>query len=304
MPSSVPAVSIGLPVYNGAHWLPETIDSILGQTFGDFELVISDNASTDATRDVCNSYARKDPRVLYDRLPENRGAAFNYNRVFERARAPLFKWAGHDDLLDPTYLAACLAAFEHAGPDVVIVYPKTRIIDEHGEWVTDFEDRLDLRSDDPVQRLCDFAARYRLCSPCFGVIRRDVLSRTPLIAPYVSSDVPLLAELALMGKFFELPERLFSRRVHDESSRQGRTTLAQVARWFDPKARRPIMPVRMLLFFEIHRVIRRAELAPADRRRAALSFSAVWIERRLRVAAGGLRRRIRGRADRGGLRAN
>ena len=99
-----PRVSIGLPVYNGANWLPETIDSILGQTYSNFELVISDNASTDTTQEVCEGYALRDARVRYERLPENLGAAFNYNRVFERSVAPYFKWAGHDDLLDPAYL--------------------------------------------------------------------------------------------------------------------------------------------------------------------------------------------------------
>ena len=290
--TGTPVVSIGLPVYNGARWLPETIDSILGQTFRDFELVISDNASTDDTQAVCEAYAARDSRVRYERLPENRGAAYNYNAVFHRSVAPLFKWAGHDDLLDPTYLEACVAAFRQSGPDVIIAFPKTRIINEHGAWVEDFEDRLDLRGDDPVERLCRFSRQFRLCSPCFGVIRRDVLARTPLIAPYVSSDVPLLAELSLLGKFWELPERLFSRRVHDESSRQGRTTIAQVARWFHPKARRPWMPVRMMLFFEIHKAILRSPLPAATRARAAVAFSVAWIGRRVRVALGRWRRRL------------
>ena len=69
-----PRVSIGMPVYNGAAFLKESLDSLLSQTYGDFELIISDNASTDETESICRSYAAGDPRVRYQRQEENRGA--------------------------------------------------------------------------------------------------------------------------------------------------------------------------------------------------------------------------------------
>ena len=99
-----PRVSIGLPVYNGENFLEFALDSILGQTFQDFELIISDNASTDATESICRRYAAKDSRIRYYRNPNNQGAAQNYNRVFALARGEYFKWAAHDDVCKPNYL--------------------------------------------------------------------------------------------------------------------------------------------------------------------------------------------------------
>ena len=100
-PTVSPLVSIGLPVYNGDRYLAEALDSILAQSFADFELIISDNASTDGTQDICETYARRDERIVYSRLPENLGAAPNYNRLVEMARGELFKWAAHDDRIKP-----------------------------------------------------------------------------------------------------------------------------------------------------------------------------------------------------------
>ena len=96
-----PRVSVGIPVFNGERFLAETIESILAQTFKDFEIVISDNASTDRTEEICRSYAARDPRIRYNRNDTNRGAAWNHNRVFELARGEYFKWQSHDDFCAP-----------------------------------------------------------------------------------------------------------------------------------------------------------------------------------------------------------
>src|SRR5688572_10868700 len=103
MPEKNPRVSIGLPVYNGENYLAEAIDSILAQTFEDFELIISDNASTDRTQEICEAYAAKDGRIRYYRSEVNKGSAWNFNRVFELARGEYFKWAAHDDYIAPEY---------------------------------------------------------------------------------------------------------------------------------------------------------------------------------------------------------
>lgn len=112
VPERNPAVSIGMPVYNGAQYIREALDSLLAQTFTDFELIISDNASTDATQSICEEYARRDPRVSYVRQAENKGAVANFRFVLDRARADLFMWAAYDDLWAPNYLmdAAALLA--------------------------------------------------------------------------------------------------------------------------------------------------------------------------------------------------
>src|SRR6185369_4346332 len=107
-----PSVSIGLPVYNGVNYLRQALDSLLAQTFGDWELILSDNGSTDATESICREFAARDGRIRYLREPVNRGATWNFNRVFELSRAPLFRWAAHDDVCSPELLERCVAALE------------------------------------------------------------------------------------------------------------------------------------------------------------------------------------------------
>lgn len=104
MDSPVPKVSIGVPVYNGALTLKSTLDSLLKQSFADFEIVISDNASTDETADICKSYMARDVRVRYIRQSENIGAGLNFKFVLDQARAPYFMWSACDDSRSPEYL--------------------------------------------------------------------------------------------------------------------------------------------------------------------------------------------------------
>lgn len=277
-------MTIGMPVFDGARYMAETIDTILGQDYADLELVISDNASTDATEEIACDYAARDPRVRYVRNERNLGAARNYNRLVDEARGMFFKWAGYDDLLAPSYVRRCVEVLE-AEPAVVIAYPRTSIIDGEGVVEREHDDRLHLPSPDPVVRVRDFARLFTLCNPCFGLIRRDILRRTSLVQPFVSSDVPLLVELALLGQWHEVPERLFRRRIHATSSRQGQVTMRQVARWFDPERRPPLAPdTRMIA--ECVRSIVRAELPPATRARAASAFLSAWAARRVRVRGG------------------
>ena len=96
--STILRLTIGLPVYNGEKYIAESLDVLLGQSFADFELIISDNASTDGTGDICLRYDRQDSRVRYFRQPDNVGPGPNHNFVAEKARGELFKWAANDDL--------------------------------------------------------------------------------------------------------------------------------------------------------------------------------------------------------------
>lgn len=108
-----PRVSIGLPVYNGQQYLRQALDSLLAQTFHTFEVIISDNASNDATPEICRDYAACDPRIRYVRHDVNRGAAWNFNYVFGLARGVYFKWHAHDDMLEPTFLEQCVTILDH-----------------------------------------------------------------------------------------------------------------------------------------------------------------------------------------------
>ncbi len=134
MTSPSPRVSIGLPVYNGGRFLAATLDSLLAQSLCDFELIISDSASTDETQDLCHAYAARDPRVRYfPNFPNraNLGAGHNYRRVVELSRGELFEWAGADDPCEPAYLARCVEILD-ADPRVAPAYPRARFIDEEG----------------------------------------------------------------------------------------------------------------------------------------------------------------------------
>ena len=291
---ATPRLSVGMPVYNGEAYMAETIDTILGQDVDGLELIVSDNCSTDATGEIVQDLAARDGRVRYVRNLRNIGAARNYNQLVELARADLFKWAGYDDLLLPGYLRRCLEVVD-AEPDVVIAYPRTAIIDADGAVVREHDDKLHLRQPDPVDRVVAFTRDFTLCNPCFGVIRREVLKRTGLVRPFVSSDVTLLAELAMLGQWHEVPERLFLRRVHETSSRQGNVTMLQVARWFDPDKRQPLAP-RTRVVAETVKALNGLDLPAATRRRAAAAFLATWSARRARVRAGAAKAAVLARA--------
>lgn len=231
--AKAPIISIGIPVYNGERYLAETLDSILAQTFTDFEIIISDNASTDGTESVCRAYQDKDPRVKYYRNSENLGAAKNYNRAFHLSSGKYFKWAASDDLIEPELFETCVEVLENT-PNVVLCYSKTNIIDENGRFVTEYEDRLHLDIDNVKKRFKQLIYTIAECNAVFGLIHSDILRKTRLIGNYIASDVCLLTELSLYGKFHEIPERLFFRRVHPKASSYDRSIENQLE-FFDPK---------------------------------------------------------------------
>ena len=227
-------ITIGMPVYNGEPFLGPAIDSILGQTFGDFVLVVSDNGSSDATGEIVRSYADRDERVRYLHSPENRGAAWNYNRVFAECNSPFFKWAASDDVLAPTCVERCFELLRDAPPTVVLVFPQTRLIGPDGAALRDVDDRMHLRETTPHARLGHVVKNVIWGNLVFGLVVSDALRRTRGHGSYPSSDWVLLAELALLGQFWQVPEPLFYRRMHDGMSRKANTTTREVAQWFDP----------------------------------------------------------------------
>src|SRR3990170_6654309 len=172
----MPNVCIGFPVFNGEKYLTVSIDSILAQTYGDFEFIISDNASTDRTQEICNEYASKDRRIRYYRNDRNLGSAANFTRVFHLSNAKYFKWASYDDLVAPEFLERCVKVLDTA-PDVVLCYPKTILMDADGKLIGKLEDRLDLRQERPYERLANLMSFLRLANAQFGLIRSNVLRK-------------------------------------------------------------------------------------------------------------------------------
>ena len=211
-----PLVTIGLPVYNSERYLAESIDSLLCQTFRDFILIINDNASTDGTAEICQRYVKADPRVRYYRNDVNIGNPRNFNRVFELTTTPYLKWSTADDFWAPTFLEKALAVMEH-DTSVVLCYPQAVLVDANGENPKDYNDVLNLTQANPVDRFTTLLYKIGLSHQHLGVIRMSALRQTHLLGTHVSSDINLLAELTLYGKFVELPDRLFFRRFHKDS---------------------------------------------------------------------------------------
>ncbi len=212
--SGVPRLTIGLPVYNGERYLAEAIDALLGQTYKDFELIISDNASTDGTADICRRYAQLDSRVRYIRQPKNIGLAPNHNVVVEQARGELFKWAANDDLYARELVERCIAALDEY-PDVVLAHCWTARIDGSGNVTRAYKYPLNTSSPRAPERfrslLFDSGG-----DDDYGVIRTSVLRQTAMQESYHHADHTIIAELALYGRFYQVPDWLYFRRDHLE----------------------------------------------------------------------------------------
>lgn len=275
---STPPLTVGLPVYNGDRYLSEALESILGQTFGDFRLVVSDNGSTDATAAICRDYASRDPRVEYFRHDVNRGAAWNYNNVFAQCDTPYFRWAAADDLFAPTAFERCGEVMAEAPQSVVLCYPKTLVIDGQGAVVGPYEDNLDLRSPKPHARIGRIVRFMVQGNPIFGLVRSDALRSTRGHGSFPGADWVLMLEITLRGEVWELPERLFLRRRHEAISRTPNISSAEYTAFLDPTSK-PVKHERLRLLREYLAAVRHAELAPVERAECYASVTAAWARR-------------------------
>jgi glycosyltransferase involved in cell wall biosynthesis len=288
-----PKVSVGVPVYNGDPYLAEALQSIADQTFADFEVVISDNASTDGTETVCREVVARDPRFRYVRQEHNRGAARNYNDVLALAAGEYFKWASHDDLIAPTFLERCVGVLDAAPLDVVLVYPKSAFIDAEGRLIEEWEDELDLRMSRPSTRFDTFLRNHEKSHALFGLHRIERLRATRQHGNYVGADAVLLAEIALSGQVWEIPERLFFRRDHPAMSMRANVTDAELTEWFDPsRGTNHVMP-RTRLFAEDLRAIGRARMSVGEKARCVWSLASIWGPLYWRVVGGEFKRELK-----------
>ncbi len=212
-----PLVSIGMPLYNSESWVADSIESILQQSEQDFELIISDNASTDRSYAIAEQYARRDPRIRLFRQETNSGAPANYRFVAGHARARHFKWATSSDLLSVNFLSECVHSLE-AHPEAVLCYGQTRLFTNSIADSKDYEDGLQLGMADPVERFACVTDRLGFNNAINGVIRRDALMRTSIMPDCYSCDNLVVAELALSGTIIENRSAIFYRRMSPEAS--------------------------------------------------------------------------------------
>lgn len=293
----MPRVSVGLPVFNAERYLESALTSVREQSYSDFEVVISDNGSTDGTQDICRAYADSDERFRYFRHPENRGAAWNHNFVVHSSRGELFRWYSYDDLMAPRLLEACVAALD-AHPDAVLAWPSTTVIDGEGNFVEAYRTDLPWQGNSPSERLRDLLGHpandtlLSWCYPVYGLVRMSTLRSTRLLQPYNSADQVLLVELALRGAWVHVPERLFFSRRHEQSS-VGQHTAEQIARWFDPTASGPPPMVFAQLFRGFTSAVLASPMTTSERARC-LAVLTSWLrrERNGRVILGEVKRRL------------
>jgi glycosyltransferase involved in cell wall biosynthesis len=267
--SDAPCLSIGLPVHDGERFLEATLDGLLSQTFEDFELIVADNASSDATEDICRAYAVRDRRIRYIRRPANAGVLANFNLTFEQSRGRYFKWAAADDIVRPEFVARCVGILE-SDPGIVLCHSNTEIIDEHDVVVGSYRYRSGHASGvSPSGRFNDVLREDRWCFALFGVVRSDALRTTRLLAGHVGSDRSLLAELALRGRFGIVADDLFRSRDHP-AARGSPISEPSPARRIRESGAGAAAPVAALADFRRVRTRRSARRTAAVRARAVL----------------------------------
>jgi glycosyltransferase involved in cell wall biosynthesis len=268
MMDSSPRLTIGLPVYNGENFLAESIDALLGQKYEDFELILSDNASTDSTAEICERYVKADSRVRYFRQPRNIGCAPNHNFLVEQARGELFKWASSDDLYARDLLERCVAALDD-DPDIVLAHSWTAMIDPSSAVTEKVEYGLATASP---------RAPERFRSMLFddggdddgGVIRMSMLRKVAPLDSYQHSDRTQVAEMSLWGRFYQVPEWLYFRRDHPDRALRANPTVRSWCTNLDPRRadrlRHPLIRLYGEYIWGYISAIQRAPLSPGDRR--------------------------------------
>lgn len=272
--SASPRLSVGLPVYNGQNFLTESLDALLRQSFTDFELVISDNASSDSTEEICRDYARQDGRIRFIRQPVNVGAAPNHDVVLREARGTYFKWASHDDLYGPDLLARCVQVLDER-PEIVLCHSDMAYVDASSEIIAKYDYML--RTDSPSA-----PERFRSLlyteggDDEYGVMRTEVVKRVNPQGSYHNAGRPLVAEIALNGPFHQVPELLYYRREHPGRGDRN-PTIRAVCKNLDPR-RVDHSTARLMgeYIYGYIDAIRRAPLSAADRR-ACYRHLAQWL---------------------------
>ncbi|MFZ1413393.1 MAG: glycosyltransferase family 2 protein [Defluviicoccus sp.] len=257
--SLTPRVAVGLPVYNGENYLRIAIESVLAQTFQDFELIICDNVSTDSTPAICAAYAERDPRVRYHRNPRNLGAAPNFNLTFKliSPSVEFFRWISHDDTMPPDSLEKSVRALD-AHPDLVLCTSLIGMIDPDGTQTSVYDSALEATrtSDRPSERFFDTALRTHNNYDTYGLIRRSAIENSLMMPSYYSGEKTTLVELSLRGKFIHIPEVLFSIRDHPQRA----TSAISRLNWLkneDTSASRWLQIGTLMMFLDYCRLVNR-----------------------------------------------
>ncbi len=273
---SVPAVTIGIPVFNGEKYLEEAIRSALGQTRDDLEVVVSDNASTDRTADICNDYALADPRLRYFRQARNFGAAPNYNFTFSQARGRFFKWLAHDDRITSTYVAKTSRVLE-GRPDAVLCHSVVSYIDANGAPIGLYNTKLSL-ADIPStsERFAQMVLRSHSCVDFFGMWRKSALEGSLRHGTFHGADRALLAQMSLRGRMVQIPAPLVQMREHESRYTRSKGRAIDRASWHDSSRNGRVNFPTWRLYLEYLKMVKGERLSASERMRCYAVLAQWW----------------------------
>jgi len=274
----MPRVTIGLTVYNSERYLADAIESLLAQTFDDFELIITDNASEDRTEEIARSFAARDHRVQYVRNRINIGVAGNFNQAFRLSSGEFFKWAAYDDLCAEDFLQRCVEALD-GDPDIVLAYPRTVQIDENEKITAPSGPGPDLTSSDASDRFARLMQSPFWATSLFGVVRSKAMAETRVLANNAACDHVLLSELVLRGRFCEIATDGFFQRDH-LAKRPHQASFVASARFNDPNVFGNATYLRLRLIGQYLSAINRAPLDSSERLRCYQSVGQ-WLGSRI-----------------------
>ena len=215
-----PIVSIGLPVCNGANHIGQTLDTLLSQSFNNFELIISDNASTDETGSICRRYAANDARVRYILQNKNIGIKNNFSFVLRESVGIYFMWAAADDFFESDHLLNVVAELrEH--PEAIVAMSSTKLVLSDGS----IKNIVKYKGCDNPNHLGLFAMAWRLASGklyhfyIYGLFRRNFIETAFPAAPWlIGGDRMLMCAVAISGKFRYTEKETYMRRVYLEDA--------------------------------------------------------------------------------------
>jgi glycosyltransferase involved in cell wall biosynthesis len=260
-----------MPAYNAEAWLASALESLQKQTFDDFELIVSDNASTDGTVQIAQAFAKNDSRIRVLRHDRNVGANGNYRAVLMAANADLFKWAAVNDLCAPRFLELCVDALDK-DMDAVLAYPRTLLFEDSESDAVGYEHDFDLASNDRAERFEKLLAVMRLNNAMNGVVRRRVLLRALPLGNFRNADILLMCELALLGRYVLVDEPLFYRRMSPEAA-TSRRGLVEADAHLVPETTRPLLWQNWRYLFRLLRIVFRS--TPYDRQWGRIVYRAL-----------------------------
>ncbi|RDJ32162.1 MAG: glycosyltransferase family 2 protein [Crenarchaeota archaeon] len=243
----IPKICIGLPVYNGEKFIRNAIDSLLAQTYTNFEIIISDNGSNDKTELICKEYVKKDCRVKYKRHKKNMGGIWNFNYVLEEAKSEYFMWAGVDDVWSSKFLEKNIVFLESNKKYVgsigeVITYNSIskELIFEKEKYVKDknFEHVHPIIGD--YGKKVNFILKFCRASLIYGIFNRKVLKNSFIKNYFPTWDLAVILNIVKNGDIQVIPDVVLYRYVRDNPSP------SKIKRLLDQN-----IPILKIVFFEV-----------------------------------------------------